>query len=129
MAVIGRPPTRMPEGSMRRLCALPVRSTRDCTSVVPRKFVAALLPESPVLLQQAPISGALMALLRPGMVAKLPAPTSRTETSSQASRALASGASKRSSKRPSLTSTAGNSIGAIKPAADFSSPYAAMRRS
>ncbi|MBI2396895.1 MAG: hypothetical protein HYV17_03805 [Xanthomonadales bacterium] len=113
LAVIGCPADNSADGSTRRLWTLWVRITNGCASVVPRKLVPGLLPASPVLLQQAPISGADTALLRPGSRLNTCAPTSRTATSSHASFDFASGASKRASKRPSRTATSGRTSAAI----------------
>jgi hypothetical protein len=50
-AVIGLPPNRIVDGSIRRLWTFCVRTTKACASVVPMKFVAGFVPPLPVRLQ------------------------------------------------------------------------------
>jgi hypothetical protein len=48
LVVIGTPPNSSALGSIRRLRAFRVRTTKGCASVVPMKFESALVPLLPV---------------------------------------------------------------------------------
>ncbi|MBV6443257.1 MAG: hypothetical protein EPGJADBJ_04990 [Saprospiraceae bacterium] len=84
--------------------------------------MAGSVPESPVLLQQAPIGPAATALVRPGTLAgNALLPASRTASCSQAASACNVGRSNSRRKRPSRTGTRANTTGAASGAPSVAS--------